>query len=145
MPVGLLNPHDKAPYVENSLTHGLSYCQHKHQLMEKNHNVFTYEGNHKAVCSWRIRNVSLGSIMATKKPIHVYSTKGRNVAKLISMIDDIVASNGFDIEPDTLFFQTETQSFIISLRATNTSSSWNVLDHRKLSRRAKSVLNRLSI
>lgn len=131
---------ESAPFVENGLIYGFSYCRNKHvyydQLVKSYPNVITYEGNENMVRSWRIKDVFLDSIVTTGRSLFIYSTPGRSADKMMTMVRDVADVNNFEMSIDTVFAQYETQSYIISMKAENVSSDWK-LNVRQKSRQEK--------
>lgn len=107
----------RAPFVENAFVYGFCYCRHTHrylpELLKKNPNVITYEGEDKPVKIWRIIPVSLDSILATGKPIHLYDAPKRDTEILLNMITDISKKHDYSLQIDTLFTQKEMKAHII--------------------------------
>ena len=116
------------PNVENAIVYGLSYCGHRvdylPQLMSVNPNVITYEDNTEQVKLWRGASVSLDSIVATGKNIHIYSTPGRHASTLVQMVKDAASRNNLELSIDTVFSDRETQNEIIRIKALNSNSRW---------------------
>ncbi|MDP3914935.1 MAG: hypothetical protein Q8R96_14475 [Bacteroidota bacterium] len=117
-----------APYVENALIYGLSYCGHRidylPQLMEVNPNIITYEGNPNEVKLWRGAPVKLDSVVSTGKNIHIYSTPDRHASVLLQMVKDAAGRNNFQLSVDTIYSDSETKHEIIRVKALNSSSGW---------------------
>lgn len=116
------------PHVENAIVYGLSYCGHRvdymPQLMAVNPNVVTYEENTEQVKLWRGTPVSLDSVVATGKNIHIYSTPGRHASALLQMVKDAAGRNNLQLLVDTIFSDSETQNEIIRIKAQNSNSKW---------------------
>ena len=119
---------ESSPNVENAIVYGLSYCGHRvdylPQLMAVNPNVITYEDNTEQVKLWRGASVSLDSIVATGKNIHIYSTPGRHASTLVQMVKDAASRNNLELSIDTVFSDRETQNEIIRIKALNSNSRW---------------------
>jgi hypothetical protein len=119
---------ESAPYVENAIVYGLSYCGHRidylPQLMEINPNIITYEDNNDQVKLWRGVPVSLDSVVATGKNIHIYSTPGRHSSVLLQMVNDAASRNNIQLSIDTIYSDSEAKNGIIEVKAINTSSAW---------------------
>ncbi|MDD2307488.1 MAG: hypothetical protein PHP53_22485 [Prolixibacteraceae bacterium] len=119
---------ESGPNVENAIVYGLSYCGHRDdylpQLMSVNPNVITYEDNTEQVKLWRGESVSLDSIVATGKNIHIYSTPGRHASILVQMVKDAASRNNLELSIDTVFSDRETQNEIIKIKAMNSNSRW---------------------
>ena len=119
---------ESGPNVENAIVYGLSYCGHRDdylpQLMSVNPNVITYEDNTKQVKLWRGESVSLDSIVATGKNIHIYSTPGRHASILVQMVKDAASRNNLELSIDTVFSDRETQNEIIRIKTLNSNSRW---------------------
>lgn len=132
---------ESGPYVENAIVYGLSYCGHRTeylpQLIKTNPNIITYEGNNEPVMAWRCAPISLDSVVATGKNIHIYSTSGRNAGTLLQMVKDAASRNNFQLSVDTIFSDSETQSEIIQVKATNSASKWKPENILNASRQEK--------
>ena len=119
---------ESGPFVENAVVYGLSYCAHRidymPQLMAVNPNVVTYEGNTEQVKLWRGTTVSLDSVVATGKNIHIYSTPGRHASTLVQMVKDAASRNNLELSIETVFSDIETQNEIIRIKALNSNSRW---------------------
>jgi len=119
---------ESGPNVENAIVYGLSYCGHRvdymPQLMAVNPNIVTYEDNMEQVKLWRGTSVSLDSIVATGKNIHIYSTPGRHASTLMQMVKDAAIRNNFQLSVDTIFSDGETKNELIRIKALNSSSRW---------------------
>ena len=119
---------ESGPNVENAVVYGLSYCAHRidymPQLMAVNPNVVTYEGNTEQVKLWRGTTVSLDSVVATGKNIHIYSTPGRHAQTLVQMVKDAASRNNLELSIETVFSDIETQNEIIRIKALNSNSRW---------------------
>jgi hypothetical protein len=119
---------ESGPNVENAIVYGLSYCGHRidyiPQLMAVNPNTVTYEDNIEQVKLWRGTPVSLDSVVATGKNIHIYSTPGRHASTLMQMVKDAANRNKFELSVDTIFSDSETQNEIIRMKALNSNSRW---------------------
>lgn len=117
-----------APFVENALIYGLSYCGHRidymPQLMQVNPNIVTYEYNNDEVKLWRGTPVKLDSVVATGKNIYIYSTPGRQASILLQLAKDAAARNNIQLSVDTVYSDSETKNEIIRVKATNSSSGW---------------------
>ena len=92
--------------------------------MAVNPNVITYEGNPNEVKSWRGATVSLDSVVATGKNLHIYSTPDRHASVLLQMVEDAAVRNNFQLSVDTIYSDSETKHEIIQVKATNASSGW---------------------
>ena len=132
---------ESGPQVENAIVYGLSYCGHRvdymPQLMAVNPNIVTYEDNTEQVKLWRGIPVSLDSVVATGKNIHIYSTPGRHAPTLVQMVKDAASRNNFQLSVDTVFSDSETQNEIIRIKALNSNSKWNPGDVIKDGRQLK--------
>ena len=110
---------ESAPYVENGIIYGLSYChrtaQYFPELMKINPNVITFEGMDNAVKIWRSIAIPLDSIVTTATPIYIYSTSGRHADMLMEKVNQTAQNMGINMITDTLFSQEKTQSHIISM------------------------------
>jgi len=119
---------ESGPYVENAIVYGLSYCGHRleymPQLMAINPNIVTYEDNKDEVKLWRGTTISLDSVVATGKNIHIYSTPGRNAAVLLQLVKDAASRNTLQLAVDTVFSDDETKNEIIRVKALNSNSKW---------------------
>jgi len=119
---------ESGPNVENAIVYGLSYCGHRvdymPQLMAVNPNIVTYEDNTEQVKLWRGTTVSLDSVVATGKNIHIYSTLGRHATTLMQMVKDAANRNKYELSVDTIFSDSETQNEIIRMKALNSNSRW---------------------
>lgn len=119
---------ESGPYIENAIVYGLSYCGHRvnymPQLMAVNPNIITYEDNTEQVRLWRGTSVSLDSVVATGKNIHIYSTPGRHASTLVQMVKDAAGRNNFQLLVDTIFSDQDTQNEIIRIKALNSNSRW---------------------
>ncbi len=119
---------ESGPYPENALVYGLSYCGHRidylPQLMEVNPNIITYEGNPDEVKLWRGAPVSLDSVVATGKNVHIYSTPDRHASVLLQMVKDAAARNNIQLLVDTIFSDSETKNEIIRVKAMGSGSGW---------------------
>ncbi len=117
-----------APFVENALIYGLSYCGHRieymPQLMAVNPNIVTYEYNNDEVKLWRGSPVKLDSVVATGKNIHIYSSPGRQASILLQLVNDAAARNNIQLSVDTIYSDSETKHEIIRVKALNSSSGW---------------------
>lgn len=117
-----------APFMENALIYGLSYCGHRieymPQLMAVNPNIVTYEYNNDEVKLWRGSPVKLDSVVATGKNIHIYSSPGRQASILMQLINDAAIRNNIQLSVDTIYSDSETKHEIFRLKATNSSSDW---------------------
>jgi hypothetical protein len=117
-----------APFKENAIVYGISYCGHREQylpqLMAVNPNIVTYEYENELVKLWRCSTVSLDSVVSTGKNIHIYSTPGRNADILSNLVKNAANRNNFRLLVDTVYADTETQSYIIRMKATNSKSNW---------------------
>lgn len=117
-----------APFVENAIVYGISYCGHRleylPQLMAVNPNIITYEENNEVVKLWRCNVVSLDSVIATGKNIYIYSTPGRHAPVLLQMVRNAAGRNNFQLSVDTVFSDSETHNEIIRIKARNSSSNW---------------------
>ncbi len=111
---------ESAPYVENGIVYGLSYChrinQYLPELIKVNPNVITFEGMDNTVKIWRSKPVSLDSIMMTATPIYIYSSPGRYACMLMKKINQAAHNMGIEMQTDTLFSQKETGSYIITMQ-----------------------------
>lgn len=129
-----------APYKENGIVFGLSYCRHRDdyipQLMAVNPNIITYEGTSEPVKLWRGTTISLDSVVATGDNIHIYSTPGRNATVLLQMVKDAALRNNLQTSVDTIYSDLEAKNEIIRIKALNTSSRWKpvnaITKNRKL-------------
>jgi DNA-binding helix-hairpin-helix protein with protein kinase domain len=92
--------------------------------MAVNPNTVTYEDNIEQVKLWRGTPVSLDSVVATGKNIHIYSTPGRHASTLMQMVKDAANRNKFELSVDTIFSDSETQNEIIRMKALNSNSRW---------------------
>jgi len=114
--------------VENALVYGLSYCGHRDkyipQLREVNPNIITYEGDNEQVRLWRGVAISMDSVMATGKNIHIYSTPGRHASSLVKMLKDIAVKDSFQLSEDTIYSNDITQTDIIRIKILNANSDW---------------------
>lgn len=119
---------ESGPYVENAIVYGLSYCGHRleymPQLMAINPNIVTYEDNKDEVKLWRGTTISLDSVVATGKNIHIYFTPGRNAAVLLQLLKDAASRNTLQLAVDTIFSNNETKSEIIRVKSLNSNSKW---------------------
>jgi len=117
---------ESAPFVENALVYGLSYCGHRTdylpQLMAVNPNIITYEGNTEQVKMWRGSPVNLDSIIATGKNINVYSTPDRHASILIGMVKVAAARNNIQLSVDTVFSDSVTKNEIIRIKSQSSSA-----------------------
>ncbi len=117
-----------APFVENAIIYGLSYCGHRidymPQLMAVNPNIVTYEYNNDEVKLWRGAPVKLDSVVATGKNIHIYSSPGRQASILLQLVNDAAARNNIQLSVDTIYSDSETKHEIIRAKAMNSSSGW---------------------
>ena len=117
-----------APYLENAIVYGISYCGHREeylpQLMAVNPNIITYEENNEVVKLWRCSVVSLDSVVATGKNVYIYSTPGRHAPVLQQMVKNAADRNNFQLAVDTIYTDPETNSEIIKIWATNSKSNW---------------------
>lgn len=129
------------PFVENALVYGLSYCGHRidylPQLMEVNPNIITYEGNPDEVKLWRGAPVSLDSVVATGKNIHVFSTPDRHAPVLLQMVKDAAARNNLQLLVETVFSDAVTKNEIIRIKAQNSSAIGNYDAIRANTRQSK--------
>lgn len=123
---------ESGPHVENAVVYGLSYCAHRDkylpQLLDFNPHVITYEGANEQVKLWRGAAVSLDSVVATGRNIHIYSTPERHASVLLQMATAAADRNNLQLSVDTIFSDGETQSRIIRIRAINSNSGWTPLD-----------------
>jgi hypothetical protein len=123
---------ESGPNVENAVVYGLSYCGHRMdympQLMAVNPNIVTYEDNTEQVKLWRGTPVSLDSVVATGKNIHIYSTPGRHASTLVQMVKDAATRNNFMLSIDTIFSDSKAQNEIIRIKALNSNSKWKPAD-----------------
>lgn len=119
---------ESAPYPENGLVFGLSYCGHRAEyladLMKVNPNIITFEGKSEPVKLWRGLATSIDSVVATGKNIHIYSTPGRNAAELQQMLWDAATRNNFQLRVDTIFSDNESKKTIIRIKALNSKTKW---------------------
>lgn len=132
---------ESAPYQENGLVFGLSYCGHRVEylpdLMKVNPNIITYEGKSEPVKLWRGLATSLDSVLATGKNIHIYSTSGRNAIELKQMLLDAATRNNFQLDVDTIFSDSESKKEIIRIKATNSQTNWTPLNAINESRQTR--------
>lgn len=117
-----------APFQENALVYGISYCGHREeylpQLVAASPNIVTYEYNNEQVKLWRCATISLDSVVSTGRNIHLYSTPGRNADQLLQLVVNAAARNSYQLQTDTVYANTESKSYIIRTKATNTKSNW---------------------
>lgn len=117
-----------APFMENALIYGLSYCGHRieymPQLMAVNPNIVTYEYNNDEVKLWRGTPVKLDSVVATGKNIHIYSSPGRQASILFQLVIDAATRSNIQLSVDTIYSDSETKQEIFRLKALNSSSGW---------------------
>jgi len=117
-----------APFMENALIYGLSYCGHRieymPQLMAVNPNIVTYEYNNDEVKLWRGAPVKLDSVVATGKNIHIYSSPGRQASILMQLVNDAAIRNNIQLSVDTIYSDSETKHEIVRAKAMNSSSEW---------------------
>lgn len=113
----------RTPFVENALVYGFCYCRHTNrylpELLQKNPNIITFEGQDRPVKIWRILPASLDSILATCKPIHIYDAPKRDTYKLIDVISDVSKKHNYSLQIDTLFTQKEMKAHILSIHLNN--------------------------
>ena len=107
----------RTPFIENAFVYSFCYCRHAHrylpELLQKNPNIITFEGQDNPVKIWRILPASLDSVLATGKPIHLYDAPKRDTYKLINMISDVCKKQNYSLQIDTLFTQKEMKAHII--------------------------------
>ncbi len=119
---------ESGPFVENAIVYGLSYCAHRidylPQLMAVNPNIITYEGNPDEVKLWRGAPISLDSVVATGKSLHIYSTPDRHAPVLLQMVKVAAARNNIQLQVDTVFSDIETKHEIIRAKAMGSASGW---------------------
>lgn len=120
---------ESAPYPENALVYGLSYCAGKEAylpfLMNANPNIITYEGENNNAKFWRIAPTNLDSILAEGMNILIYSTPGRNTPQLTQILQDAATRSNLRLDSDTIYSDSKTKNKIIKLNAKKTSSSWS--------------------
>jgi hypothetical protein len=108
---------ESAPYLENGIVYGLSYChrtqQYLPELMQLNPHIITFEGVDNLAKRWRIEPICLDSLVTTSARIHIYSTAGRNAHLLTEMLTLSAQRMEVEMQTDTLFSQPETRSHII--------------------------------
>jgi hypothetical protein len=108
---------ESAPFVENALIYGLSYCRHKHHyystLIRINPHIITFEGMENPVMRWRIKDVSLDSVLKTGNPIYLYSSPERQTSLLLQTLQTSASQLQLPLACDTVYNQIETQSQII--------------------------------
>lgn len=130
-----------APYKENGIVFGLSYCRHRDdylpQLMEVNPNIITYEGNSEPVKLWRGKIISIDSMIVTGKNIHIYSTPGRSSTALVQMVKDAAVRNNLQLMVDTIFSDPEAKNEILQIKALNSNSKWKPENAIKKTRELK--------
>ena len=118
---------ESAPYVENGIVYGMSYChrikQYINELANVNPNLITFDGMDNDVKMWRIDSVSLDNIVTTASQIHIYSTPGRNAHLLMEKVYQAAQNMGVEMQTDTLISQKETQSHIIKIYNSNSHKS----------------------
>lgn len=121
-----------APFMENALVYGISYCGHREeylpQLVASNPNIITYEYDNELVKLWRCSVVSLDSVVATGKNMYIYSTPGRNANILLQLVTNAANRNKFQLAVDTVYADSETNSQIIKINATNSKSAWQTVN-----------------
>jgi hypothetical protein len=120
---------ESAPYPENALVYGLSYCARKEAylpfLMNVNPNIITYEGDNNNVKFWRIAPANLDSILIAEKNVFIYSTPGRNAPALIQILQNAATRNNLLLNSDTVYSNNDTNTKIIKFNAKKPSSDWS--------------------
>jgi hypothetical protein len=122
---------ESAPFVENALIYGLSYCRHKHYyystLTRINPHIITFEGMGNPVMSWRIKAIPLDSVLKTGKPLYLYSTPGRQTSILLQELQTCASRLQLPLACDTVYNQIETQTQIICCRLQNINEKeWDI-------------------
>jgi hypothetical protein len=106
-----------APYVENGLVYGLSYCTHREQyeplLSEIYPNTITYSPGDKVIRNWKCSLAEIDTVLVSGKEIYIFDSPERNAKLLMGFLEDNAIDLGLKISFDTVFSQPSTKAQII--------------------------------
>ncbi len=112
-----------APYVENGLVYGLSYCTHREKyeplLTEIYPNTITYSPGDKVIRNWKCSLAEIDTVLVSGKEIYIYDTPRRNAKILMRFLEENAIDLGLDISFDTVFSQPSTKTQIIQFSVTS--------------------------
>ena len=118
-----------APYVENAFNFALCYIHHPviyfPELSKKSPNIITNDKSDEFAWIWRGHKVHIDSIITTRTPIHLYSSKGRETSIFIDILEKAALRNDINLSRDTMFSNHKKNSHIIVIQNKNSIKEWN--------------------
>lgn len=108
---------ESAPYVENGLVYGLSYCTHREKyepvLSKIYPRTITYSPGDQVIRNWKCSLAEIDTVLVSGREINIYDTPGRNAKLLMRFLEENAIDLGLTISFDTVFSQPSTKTHII--------------------------------